>query len=164
MLFGVRVEPRARYTAETPVDSTCPASCHYQHFFVQFIGYPGVTINSGDAGDWRRRFRPNRFRAFHRMTGWILLSLTTDDRFRMAESDDVKPPYIKKLTEYGDLVVWIVDGSFVRTHLDEEFTNFGSHLVFDCIPKNELWLDKEAKNDEQRFFIHHLLEIGRAHV
>ena len=75
----------------------------------------------------------------------------------MAESDDVKPPYIKKLTEYGDLVVWIVDGSFVRTHLDEEFTNFGSHLVFDCIPKNELWLDKEAKNDEQRFFIHHLL-------
>jgi hypothetical protein len=53
--------------------------------------------------------------------------------------------------------VWIVDGPYVRAHLDEEFTNFGHHLVFACIPEHEFWLDKEAKNDEQKFFIHHLL-------
>lgn len=68
-----------------------------------------------------------------------------------------KPPYLEKIDQRGNLSIWIVDGSYVRTHMDEEFTNFGQHYCFSCIPKNELWIDQEAENDERRFFIDHLL-------
>jgi hypothetical protein len=68
-----------------------------------------------------------------------------------------KPPYIKKVGQRGRIVIWVVDGTYVRTHLDEEFTNYGQHYGFKCIPKDEFWLDKEAKEDEQRFFVDHLL-------
>ncbi len=70
---------------------------------------------------------------------------------------ELKPPYIRKAGVRGKITIWIVDGTYVRTHLDEEFTNYGQGLVFDCIPKNEFWLDKEAKEDEQKFFVDHLL-------
>jgi hypothetical protein len=69
----------------------------------------------------------------------------------------IKPPYIKKVGERGKITIWIVDGTYVRTHLDEEFTNYAQHYAFACVPPNEFWLDQEASNDEQRFFIDHLL-------
>ena len=69
----------------------------------------------------------------------------------------VKLPYLKKIDERGNLRVWIVDGSYIRSHIDEEFTNFGQHYSFHYIPKDELWIEKETKDDEQRFFIDHLL-------
>jgi hypothetical protein len=50
-----------------------------------------------------------------------------------------------------------VDGTYVRAHIDEEFTNYGQHYRFTYIPKDEFWLDKEGKPDEQKFFIDHLL-------
>ncbi len=71
--------------------------------------------------------------------------------------DTLKPPYLKKVGQRGYITIWIVDGTYVRTHLDEEFTNFGHHYSFKCIPENEFWLDKEAKEDERKFFIDHLL-------
>jgi hypothetical protein len=69
----------------------------------------------------------------------------------------LKLPYLKKIEQRGKISIWIVDGTYVRTHLDEEFTNYGQHYGFKCIPKNEFWLDKEAAEDEQKFFIDHLL-------
>jgi hypothetical protein len=69
----------------------------------------------------------------------------------------LKPAYIEKVDERGDLKVWIVDGAYIRGHIDEEFTNTGHHYHYSYIPKNELWIDREAKNDERRFFIDHLL-------
>jgi hypothetical protein len=69
----------------------------------------------------------------------------------------LKPPYLKKAGQRGKISIWVVDGTYVRTHLDEEFTNYGQHFAFDCIPENEFWLDKEAAGDEQKFFIDHLL-------
>jgi len=69
----------------------------------------------------------------------------------------LKLPYIKKIDERGNLQVWVVDGSYIRGHIDEEFTNFGQHYSFLYIPKNELWIEQETKNDERRFFIDHLL-------
>ncbi len=68
-----------------------------------------------------------------------------------------KPPYIKKVDQRGDIAVWIVDGPYIRGHVDEEFTNFGQHYAFEYIPKNEFWIDHEAAHDETRFFIDHLL-------
>jgi hypothetical protein len=68
-----------------------------------------------------------------------------------------KRPYLEKIEELGDLQVWIVDGSYIRSHKDEEFTNFGQHYRYPYIPTNELWIDREAKHDERQFFIDHLL-------
>ncbi len=72
-------------------------------------------------------------------------------------NQQLKLPYLKKVATRGKITIWVVDGTYVRTHLDEEFTNYGQHYVFGCIPKDEFWLDREAKEDEQKFFIDHLL-------
>lgn len=73
----------------------------------------------------------------------------------------LKPPYIGKVEQRDDLQIWIVDGAYIRGHIDEEFTNFGQHYRYSYIPKNEFWIDREAKNDEQKFFIDHLLTEHR---
>jgi hypothetical protein len=73
----------------------------------------------------------------------------------------LKPPYIRKLDERGDLQVWVVDGSYIRGHIDEEFTNFGQHYRYSYIPLNELWIDQENGSNEQVFFIDHLLTEHR---
>jgi hypothetical protein len=72
-------------------------------------------------------------------------------------SKPLQPPYLRKDEQRGDLQVWIVDGSYVRGHVDEEFTNFGQHYRYRYIPLHELWIDQEAHDDERRFFIEHLL-------
>ena len=77
----------------------------------------------------------------------------------MAKS--LRPPYVRQLDERGDMKVWVVDGSYVRGHIDEEFTNFGQHYRFPFIPSNELWLDDASESDEQQFFIDHLVVENR---
>jgi hypothetical protein len=72
-------------------------------------------------------------------------------------ADSLKVPYLRKDEKIGDLQVWVVDGSYIRGHTDEEFTNFGQHHRYPYIPKNELWIDQEAQQDERPFFIEHLL-------
>lgn len=66
-------------------------------------------------------------------------------------------PYLSKDDTRGDIQVWIVDGSYIRGHTDEEFTNFGQHYRYPYIPDKEFWLDVEAQHDERAFFIDHLL-------
>jgi hypothetical protein len=73
----------------------------------------------------------------------------------MTESFDL--PYLRKDEMRGDFQVWIVDGAYVRGHIDEEFTNFGQHYRYPYIPEKEFWIDKEAEHNEQAFFIDHLL-------
>jgi hypothetical protein len=76
-------------------------------------------------------------------------------------STSLKPPYLKRIDALGKLTVWVVDGTYVRGQIDEEFTNFGQHYRFPYIPINEFWIDREAKPDETRFFIDHLLIENR---
>jgi hypothetical protein len=66
-------------------------------------------------------------------------------------------PYLSKYDTRGDIEIWIVDGSYIRGHKDEEFTNFGQHYRYPYIPLQEFWLDVEAEHDERAFFIDHLL-------
>lgn len=73
----------------------------------------------------------------------------------MAEA--LKPPYLCKDDRRGNIQVWIVGGSYVRAHLDEEFTNFGQHYRYPYIPDNEFWIDQQAEHNESAFFIDHLL-------
>jgi hypothetical protein len=69
----------------------------------------------------------------------------------------MKKPYIKKIETISKFVVWIVDGKYVRTKIDEEFTNFGQHYRFKFIPKNEFWIDRESAPGEAKFYIDHML-------
>jgi len=69
----------------------------------------------------------------------------------------LKQVRLQKVDDRGDLHVWVVDGAYLRGHVDEEFTNFGQHYRYPYIPQNELWIDREASSDEQSFFIDHLL-------
>ena len=69
----------------------------------------------------------------------------------------LKAAYIKKVDDRGDIQVWIVDGAYIRGHIDEEFTNFGQHYRYPYIPVNEFWIDHESDPDELQFFIDHLL-------
>jgi hypothetical protein len=73
------------------------------------------------------------------------------------EKPSIKAAYIKKVDERGDIQVWVVDGAYIRGHIDEEFTNFGQHYRYSYIPENEFWIDQEAEHDEHQFFIDHLL-------
>jgi hypothetical protein len=66
-------------------------------------------------------------------------------------------PYLQKDEQRGDFQVWIVEGAYIRGHMDEEFTNFGQHYRYPYIPDLEFWIDKEAEHDERSFFIDHLL-------
>ena len=74
------------------------------------------------------------------------------------EKNNLEPPYVKKYGSRGDLQIWIVDSSYIRNNIEEEFTNFGQHYKFPFIPKLELWIEDEAEPDEIQFFIDHLLE------
>jgi hypothetical protein len=47
--------------------------------------------------------------------------------------EQLKPPYISKITERDRLIVWAVDGAYIRSHIDEEFTNFGQHYRYNYI-------------------------------
>jgi hypothetical protein len=72
-------------------------------------------------------------------------------------SASVKLPYVQQIGERGNFKIWVVDGSYIRGHIDEEFTNFGQHYRYSYIPQDEFWIDHEAKHDETQFFIDHLL-------
>ncbi len=67
-------------------------------------------------------------------------------------------PYLKRHSTVSGFVVWIVDGKYIRSVIDEEFTNFGQHYRFNFIPKNEFWVDKEyGDGGEIQFYIDHML-------
>ena len=67
-------------------------------------------------------------------------------------------PYIAELERYGDMKVMIVDGKWVRDHIDVSYTDFGQPLHCSYIPKDEMWIDVEQSHDESRYYIIHMLE------
>lgn len=74
----------------------------------------------------------------------------------------MKKPYLKIYKEISGFKVFIVDGEFIRDNIEEEFTNFGQHYMFNFIPENEFWIDKEyGEGDEYDYFIDHLLVENR---
>jgi hypothetical protein len=66
-------------------------------------------------------------------------------------------PYLKKLAQRGKVGIWLVDGAWLRTNMEQEWDNFGHHYSDTFIPENEIWLDQQAQPDEQQFFITHAL-------
>jgi len=74
----------------------------------------------------------------------------------------LKKPYIKKNSEIEGFNVWIVDGNYIRNHIDVEFTNSGLNYRFPFIPKDELWIDEQfGDKDEVEYFAVGLLNYQR---
>jgi hypothetical protein len=65
--------------------------------------------------------------------------------------------YIKKFEKISGFKVWIVNGKYIRTNIDTNFTNCGQHYQFKFIPKNELWIDYQKSPGEEKFFVDSLL-------
>ncbi|MFH1585251.1 MAG: hypothetical protein ABIB79_00605 [archaeon] len=74
----------------------------------------------------------------------------------------MKKPYLKKFCKTGAITSWIVDGDYIRTNIDEEFTNFGHHYRFNFIPENEVWIDHESVNGEEKYYLCNMLETIKA--
>jgi hypothetical protein len=91
-----------------------------------------------------------------------VLLFSPDLESGQGEGESVKKPYLKKYGVVAGFTAWIVDGRYIREHIDEEFTNFGQHFRFRFIPKNEFWIDHEWGHGEEDFFIGHLLDEYRA--
>src|SRR3989338_6290409 len=74
----------------------------------------------------------------------------------------IKKPYIKKYGVFSGFDVWIVDGNYIRTNIDIEFTNAGQHYRFKYIPKNELWIDRKyGEPGEEKYYIDSLVIENR---
>ncbi len=65
--------------------------------------------------------------------------------------------YVEKYLEIRNLKVFIVDGSYIRKNISNDFTNFGQHYALDFIPENELWIDKESNPNEIDYFLKNLI-------
>lgn len=70
-------------------------------------------------------------------------------------------PYVKRFSEASGFDIWIVDGEYIRTNIEKEFTNYGQHYRFNFIPKNEFWIDKQKVPGEEKFYISYLLIENR---
>lgn len=87
-------------------------------------------------------------------TRYVKIAETVAGDFpRLSKIKEIKSTDSKSIP----ITVWYVDGQYVRTYLDEEFTNFGQHYKFNFIPESEFWIDNEGNPDEADFFIEHLL-------
>jgi hypothetical protein len=58
------------------------------------------------------------------------------------------PPYIRPIAHAGSVAVWLVDGSYVRATIDQDFGAYGHHYSNPPIPRQELWLDVESLDEE----------------
>lgn len=74
-----------------------------------------------------------------------------------ASGDILKKIHITKWEEYsrGKIMVWVVDGTFVRTAYFTDFTEGGHDLVFGFIPNNEVWIDNDLTVKERSFVLLH---------
>jgi hypothetical protein len=72
----------------------------------------------------------------------------------------MKKPYVKLYKKQNGFKIFIVDGSYIRSNLNDQFTDFGQHYRFPkMIPTKEFWLDKDFSNEpEYKYFIAHLMK------
>lgn len=72
----------------------------------------------------------------------------------------LKTPRLKKLGYVGGLVVYLVDGEYVRNNLDIDFVCGGNEAVYpNYVPKNEIWIDDALSPlDRTATLLHEIVE------
>jgi hypothetical protein len=61
-------------------------------------------------------------------------------------------PYRRLIESKGGVAVWRVDGQHVRDHIDVEFTNGAHHFAKPYVPRDEIWIDREAPGAREGHF------------
>ena len=56
----------------------------------------------------------------------------------------MRRPYLAHLGVKAGVRCMLVDGAFIRNHLDVDFTNGAHDLTRRYIPRGEVWVDREA--------------------
>lgn len=74
----------------------------------------------------------------------------------MANVSRDKNIYVKKIETIGSCKIWLVNGSYIRKAINENFVEYDHHWRRKFIPKNEFWIDQETNPEEWKFFIHHM--------
>jgi hypothetical protein len=72
----------------------------------------------------------------------------------------MRKPYLAHLARCGRpggaVLAHLVDGEWIRNHMDIDFTNGAHHLTRPYIPHDEIWIDREAPGaGELEFLIRH---------
>jgi hypothetical protein len=67
------------------------------------------------------------------------------------------PKFEFRREKKGDLEIVYVDGQIVRSYLDPYFVAGGHGLVYEYIPKNEVWIDARNYEQDQPFVVIHEL-------
>ncbi len=81
----------------------------------------------------------------------------------------MRKPYVRKFLEISGFKVWLVDGRYIRNHIEVDFSNYGHHRLFRFIPKDEFWIDKERVPGEEKFYtlsmvtVNQLMDKGVSH-
>ena len=68
-------------------------------------------------------------------------------------------PYLERYKLLNGFKIYVVDGEFIRTEKDVEFSNYGQHYKYPYIPTNEFWLDDTASQGryEYKYYVQHML-------
>ena len=70
----------------------------------------------------------------------------------------------QKLTDWctDHLTVWLIDGEVVRALYMVDYADGGHDLVYDFVPKNEIWLEEVLTADDRKFILLH--ELHERHL
>ena len=69
----------------------------------------------------------------------------------------MKKPYLKLYRKIGPYTSWIVDGEWIREHVDIDFTNFAYHYAQKYVPDKQFWLDVDLGVKEYQFYLDNLI-------
>ncbi len=81
-------------------------------------------------------------------------------RQKMTNISTPKKIKIKLLEKQGPQQIWLVSGKNVRKYYDPNFIFGGHSLVYEYIPKNDIWIDDSTLTKERKYvLIHELFEL-----
>lgn len=70
----------------------------------------------------------------------------------------LRPPYLKLLRRAYGIEIWLVDGEWVRLHLDSNFAQATHGLLGNgYTPRNEIWIDSGTRRREWSLWQYHEL-------
>lgn len=74
-----------------------------------------------------------------------------------AKKNGSPPDFYLNTVKLGKLTISDVDGRIIRQYLDPYFFSGGHDLVYDYIPKNEVWVDGRNYKEDREFVLAHEL-------
>ena len=65
--------------------------------------------------------------------------------------------YVRLWKTFKDVKIYLIDGEMVRELYDPQFVYGGHGLVYDYVPKNEVWLEEVLNKHERKYILLHEL-------